>query len=129
MLEGRPHTIAYQRIKIRAVIIRTDRNIFARFLVICQSRQMDLSQSLVHELGPLQWLLGLFDGALVKANKAALPKLLGDGVEGLQSLPAQTIAVMGMLQTVRKTSERFLKLEEMIFKSQNTNARRRSKRS
>ena len=53
----------------KAVILRTDRNLFARFLVIGQSRQMDLRQWLVHELGPLPWLLALFDGALVKTNK------------------------------------------------------------
>lgn len=38
MLEGRFHTIAYKRKEGRAVIIRTDRNLFARFLVIGQSR-------------------------------------------------------------------------------------------
>lgn len=81
---------------------------------------MDLVSRWPHELGPLQKSLGLFDGALVKASKAALPKLREDGVEGLQRLLAQIIAViidpMDMLQTVRKTSERFIKLSEMIFK-------------
>lgn len=56
----------------------------------------------------------------MKASKAALPKLREDGVEGLQRLLAQIIAViidpMDMLQTVRKTSERFIKWSEMIFK-------------
>ena len=65
---------------------------------------------LVHELGPLLWLLALFDGALVKTNKAALPKLLEDEVESLQCLPAQTTAViidtMAMLKTL-KIPERF----------------------
>ena len=104
----------------RAVILRTDRNLFARLLVIGQSRQMDLRQLLVHELGPLPWSLALFDGALVKTNKAALPKLLEDGVESLQCLPAQTTAVIidaiAMLQTLSKTPERFSELAEMIFK-------------
>ena len=54
--------------------LRTDRNPFARLLVIGQSRQMDLRQSLVHELGPLPWSLALFDGALVKTSKAAVPQ-------------------------------------------------------
>ena len=56
----------------------------------------------------------------MKACTAALPRLQEDGVEGLQRLLAQIIAViidpMGMLQTVRNTSERFIKLSEMIFK-------------
>lgn len=104
----------------RAVILRSDRNLFARLLVIGQSRQMDLRQLLVHELGPLPWSLALFDGALVKTNKAALPKLLEDGVESLQCLPAQTTAViideMAMLQTLNMIPERFSQLAEMIFK-------------
>ena len=104
----------------RDVILRTDRNLFARLLVIGQSRQMDLRQLLVHELGPLPWSLALFDGALVKTNKAALPKLLEEGVESLQCLPAQTTAViidaMAMLQTLNKIPERFSQLAEMIFK-------------
>ena len=65
----------------RAVILRTDRKLFARLLVIGQSRKMDLWQLLVHELGPLPWSLALFDGVLVKTNKAALSKLLEDGIE------------------------------------------------
>ena len=100
--------------------LRTGRNLFARLLVIGQSRQMDLRQLLVHELGLLPWSLALFDDALVKTNKAALPTLLEEGVESLQCLPAQTAAViidaMAMLQTLNKIPERFLQLAEMIFK-------------
>ena len=81
---------------------------------------MDLRQLLVHELGPQPWSLALFDGALVKTNKAVLPKLLEDGIESLQCLPAQTTAViidaMAMLQTLNKIPERFSQLAEMIFK-------------
>ena len=104
----------------KTVILRTDRNLFARLLVIGQSRQMDLRQLLVHELGPLPWSLALFDGALVKTDKAALPKLLEDGVECLHRMPAQTTAViidaMAMLQTMKKIPERFSDLAVMIFK-------------
>lgn len=37
------------------VMIRADRNLFARLLVIGQSRQMDLRYLLTHELGRLPW--------------------------------------------------------------------------
>ena len=46
----------------KAVILRTDRNLFARLLVMGQTRQMDLRQLLIHELRPLPWSLALFDG-------------------------------------------------------------------
>ena len=41
----------------RNFIIRADRNLFARLLVIGQSRQMDLKDLLSQELGPLPWSL------------------------------------------------------------------------
>ena len=91
---------------------------------------MDLRQLLVQELGPLPWSLALFDGALVKTNKAALPKLLEDGVESLQCLPAQTTAViidaMAMLQTLNKIPE--LTIGRNDFQ-ENTDASRGSKKS
>ena len=60
----------------RNVIIRADRNLFARLLVIGQSRQMDLKDLLTHELGPLPWSLASSDGSLAKTNKAILSKEL-----------------------------------------------------
>ena len=58
--------------KGRKGILRKDRNLFARLLVIGQSKQTDLRQVLVHELGHLPWSLALFDGALVKTNACQL---------------------------------------------------------
>ena len=73
----------------------------------------------MHELGPLPWSLASFDGSLAKTNKAALPKLLEDGVDSLQHLPAQTLAVimdaMAILQMISKIPDRFFDLAEMMF--------------
>ena len=70
----------------------------------------------MHELGPLLWSLASFDGSLVKTNKAALPKLLEDGVDSLQNLPAQTSAVimdaMAIIQMLSKIPDRFSDLTE-----------------
>lgn len=80
---------------------------------------MDLRELLVHELGPIPWSLTSFDGTLIKTNKAALPKLLEDGVANLQHLPPQTTAViidvMAMLQTLVKIPDRFSQLAAMVF--------------
>ena len=46
----------------------------------------------MHELGPLPWSLASFNESLAKTNKAALPKLLENGVDSLQHLPVQTSA-------------------------------------
>ena len=72
----------------------------------------------MHELGPLPWSLASFDGSLAKTNKAALPKLLDNGVDSLQHLPAQTSAVMdamAILQMLSKIPDRFSDLAEMVF--------------
>lgn len=103
----------------KTVILKADRNLFARLLDIGQSRMMDLRELLVHELGPMPWSLASFDGSLVKTNKAALSKLIEDGVESLQRLPEETSAViidaMALLQTLSKIPERFSGLAEMVF--------------
>ena len=103
----------------RNFIIRADRNLFARLLVIGQSRQMDLKDLLSHELGPLPWSLASSDGSLAKTNKAILSKLLENGVECLPTLPDLTTAViidaMAMLQTLVRIPNRFCKLVDMAM--------------
>ena len=103
----------------KTVILRADRNLFARLLVIGQSRKVDLRKLLVYELGPLPWSLASFDGSLAKTNKASLPKPLEDGVDSLQHLPSQTSAVitdaMAILQMLTKIPDRFSDLAEMVF--------------
>lgn len=114
---------AWKKTSVRAgernVIIRADRNLFAHLLVIGQSRQLDLRELLTHELGPLPWSLASPDGSLTKTNKAVLPTLLEDGVNGLPKLPDQTTAViidaMAMLQTLVRVPDRFSELAEMVM--------------
>ena len=114
---------AQKRVSVRAgssnVILRANRDLFARLLVIAQSRQMDLRHLLTHELGLFPWSLATSDGSLAKTNKAALSKLLEDGVEGLTSLPPDTTCViidaMAMLQMVARIPDRFSDLAEMLL--------------
>ena len=100
-------------------MIRADRNLFARLLVIRQSRQMDLKDLLSHKLGPLPWSLASSDGSLAKTNKAILSKLLENGVECLPTLPDLTTAViidaMAMLQTLVRIPDRFSELADMVM--------------
>ena len=73
----------------------------------------------MHKLGPLPWSLASFEGSFAKTNIAALPKLVDDGVDNLQHLPAQTSAVildaMAILQMLSKIPNRFSDLAEMVF--------------
>ena len=102
----------------RNVIIRADRNLFARLLVIGQSRQMDLKELLTHELGPLPWSLASSDGSLAKTNKAILSKELENGVECLSNLPDLTRAViidaMAVMQALVRVPDRLSELADMV---------------
>ena len=46
----------------RDVMVRVDRNLFARLLVVAQTRELDLQQVLCYELGPLPWSIECVDG-------------------------------------------------------------------
>ena len=56
----------------RNAIIKADRHLFARLLVIAQSRQLNMRNVLQFELGPIPWSIATADGGLVKTNKAVL---------------------------------------------------------
>ena len=105
----------------KEVIIKADRNLFARLIVIGQSRQIDLRDLLAHELGTLPWSLASLDGTLAKTNKATLQKSLEDNVECLPSLPTNTTAViidaMATLQMIVKIPDTFSDLSEMVLSS------------
>lgn len=102
----------------KSFVLRADRNLFARLLVIGQSRQIDLRDLLTHELGPVPWSLATYDGSLAKTNKSALAKLLEDGVEILPNLPnasAVIIDAMALLQTLPRIPDRFIDLADLIL--------------
>ena len=108
-------------------VLRADRNLFARLLVIGQSRQIDLRDLLTHELGPVPWSLATYDGSLAKTNKSVLAKLLEDGVEILPNLTnasAVIVDAMAQLQALRRIPDRFI---DHCYPQCSNQASRRSK--
>ena len=59
------------------IILKADRNLFGRMIIIAQSRALSIREVLVHPLGPIPWSLANGDGFLRKTNKAALARQLG----------------------------------------------------
>ena len=101
----------------RNVIIRADRNLFARLLVIGQSRQMDLKDLLTHELGPLPWSLA---HPMVHWPKQTKPFFQRNSkIECLSNLPDLTTAViidaMALLQALVRVPDRFSELADMVM--------------
>ena len=102
----------------RTFVIRADRNLFARLLVIGQNRQIDLRELLSFELGPVPWSLASCDGSLAKTTKSSLIELLEDDVEPLQQLPNASVFIidaMALLQGLTSIPERFSALAMMTL--------------
>ena len=107
------------KINTKNIIIQADRNLFARLVVIGQSRHLSIRELLSHELGPIPWSLASCDGSIAKTNKAALSKLLEEGVESPQILPVDTTAIvidaMAMLQMLVRIPDRFGDLAVVVL--------------
>lgn len=58
--------------KGREISLKADCDLFARLIVGGNSRKIDMSEMLVHSLGPLPAALAHFDGSLMKTDKAKL---------------------------------------------------------
>ena len=71
----------------RNVVLRADRNLFARLTVLAQNRQMDMREVLKHPLGPLPWALAAADGSLAKTSKAKLLHLMEGSAPSSDTVP------------------------------------------
>ncbi|XP_061915901.1 uncharacterized protein LOC133658193 [Entelurus aequoreus] len=58
------------------VILRADKKLFSRLLIIGQSRKVDLRQILSYSLGTVSYPLASTDGSLAKTDKSALMNIL-----------------------------------------------------
>lgn len=64
----------------RMIILKADRSLFGRIIVMAQGRSLKMENILSHPLGPLPWALSISDGLLRKTNKASLATSLQKGV-------------------------------------------------
>lgn len=102
----------------REVIVRADSHLFARMLVVAQTREMELKEVLTYELGPMPWSLATVDGGLVKTAKAKLLALLEDGVAPAEQIPpnaAWMIDAMAVLQGISTAPPTFADLAKVVF--------------
>ena len=102
----------------KSFVLQANRNLFARLLVIGQSRQIDLRDLLTHELGPVPWSLATYNGSLAKTNKSVLAKLLEDGVEILPNLTnasAVIVDAMAQLKILPRIPDCFIDLADLIL--------------
>ena len=56
----------------RVTILKADRSLFGRIIVMAQGRNLQMDDILSHHIGPLPWAMATADGLLRKNNKASL---------------------------------------------------------
>ena len=73
----------------RSIILKADRSLFGRIIVIAQERSLQMDAILSHPLGPLPWALSTPDGLLRKTNKASLASMLQKNVQVSEEVPVK----------------------------------------
>ncbi|XP_056105946.1 uncharacterized protein LOC130084505 [Rhinichthys klamathensis goyatoka] len=104
----------------KEVILRADKKLFSRLLVIGQSRKIDLREILSYSLGTVSYPLASADGSLAKTNKSALMDLLetkgGDClVDEVPTDGAILFDGMAVIQAIRSIPSTFGELADTIL--------------
>lgn len=88
----------------RSSILKADRSLFGRIIVISQRRNLQMSEVLSHPLGPLPWALASPDGQLRKTNKSTLATLLQKDIATLNGVPKNCAVIIDGMALVQKLS-------------------------
>ena len=116
-------------IKGKEVVLKSDRDLFARLVIIGKRRQVDLCNMMTYSLGPLPLPIAKADGSLMKTNKAKLLHMLEDlhmptaPEEGRTRVPPQPpkggiwiVDAMALLQMMKNIPKTFGEVAMRVFK-------------
>lgn len=116
-------------IKGKEVVLKSDRDLFARLVIIGKSRQVDLRNMMTYSLGPLPLPIAKADGTLMKTNKAKLLHMLEDlhmpiaPEEGRTRVSPQPpkggiwiVDAMALLQMMKNIPKTFGEVAMKVFK-------------
>ena len=83
-------------------VIRADRNLFARMIIISESRQLHMQEVLQHPLGPLPSSLATSNRLPRKTNKAQLGRELEKLVQPTAKIPSPSVYVIDGMALIQK---------------------------
>ncbi|KAL8624539.1 hypothetical protein ACOMHN_005841 [Nucella lapillus] len=86
----------------RSVILKADRWLFGRMIVMGQSRNLNLKDLMCFPLGPHPWSLATPDGSLRKTNKAALATNIKKDAQLQDSLAAHFATIIDGMALVQR---------------------------
>ena len=101
-----------------AVVVKADRGVFARMVVIAHHRQMNMQEVLTYQLGPLPWSLATADGAPTKTAKSALLHILEEKAQPVKDVPASAVwilDVVAILHSMKDVPRAFSCLASYVF--------------
>jgi len=110
------------------IMIKADRNLFARLLIAAQKRSMDLREMFEYSLGPFPWSLASADGSLCKTDKSKLLESLTKEIEPVEDVSptsAMIIDRMAVLHLLKQVPETFQELALDVFHHARTSLARR----
>lgn len=88
----------------KTVVLKADRSLFGRIVVMALGRNLQMEDILSHPLGPLPWALATPDGFLRKTNKAALATLLQKNVQPAEQIRNNSAAIIDGMSLVQKVN-------------------------
>ena len=83
------------------IILKADRSLFGRIIVMAQGRNLKMEDILSHPLGPLSWALFTHDGLLRKTNKATLATTLQKNVTVAEQFPGNSASIVDGMNLVK----------------------------
>ena len=86
----------------RQIILKADRNLFAKMILIAQTRDLDMKEVLARRLGPIPWALATPESTLRKTMKSSLSKKLRKDVSPEESIPYNSACIIDGMALVQK---------------------------
>ncbi len=86
----------------KEVIIKADRSVFARLLVVAQQREnITIDEVLRYELGPLPWSMATVFGTMQKTTKSLMTKVLITDEHKVKQIPPNSACIIDMMALVQ----------------------------
>ena len=86
----------------RTMILKADRSLFGRIIILGQNRKIEVRELLHYSLGPLPWALATPEWFPRKTNKASLATYLQKDIHLADSVPRNSTTIIDGMSLVQK---------------------------
>ena len=108
--------------KNEMVAVKSTKDLFAKIVLLAQSRDVDMREVLKYSLRPYPSPLASYDGSMVKTQKSKLLQILEttSGIDSVDDIPHESCIVidaMALLQTIKDVPSTFEELSLNILQN------------